>query len=164
MAPFAGNAVGPAQELAADDDAAPDAGPQDDPEDDGRAGARPIRRLGDGKAIGIIGQAQRPAEGARQILVEGAAVEPGGIGVLDQAGRGRDRSRHADSDEAGAAARLALRLRHHLGDGCQGCLVVLPRRGAPEAASGDALPVEGEGLDLGAAQIDADAHSRSSLS
>ena len=124
----------------------------------------PSRRLGDGKAIGIIGQAQRPAEGARQILVEGRPLSQVELAFLTRPVAGEIVPGMPTPTTAGAAARLALRLRHHLGDGCQGCLVVLPRRGAPEAASGDALPVEGEGLDLGAAQIDADAHSRPSLS
>jgi len=62
--------------------AATDAGAQDDGEGDGRAGRRAVGGLGQGQAIGVVGEPHGLAQGLLQVGMQGLADEPGGVGVL----------------------------------------------------------------------------------
>src|SRR6185312_17127444 len=83
VAPFAGDRLRAAERPAVDHHAAAHAGTEDHAEYDAAAGCRAVRRLGDGEAVGVVLQPHRPAEPALEILVQGMAVEPSRVGVLD---------------------------------------------------------------------------------
>jgi hypothetical protein len=57
VAPLAGDRVRPDPEHAVDDEAAADAGAEDRAEDDATAGAGAVARLGEGEAVGVVGDA-----------------------------------------------------------------------------------------------------------
>ncbi len=85
------------------------------------------------------------------------AVEPGGVGVFDETGGGAEAAGDAGSDAAGLGG-FGFELvdeRGHGGDG--GVVVAL---GGVDAMAGEFVAgfVEGEGFDLGAAEVDAYAH------
>ena len=93
------------------------------------------------------------------VLVERAAVEPGRVRVLDEAGCGRDRARDADADRA-VAAELGLDAAHEIGGGPDAGIVVVLRRRDPAPGEGGAVLVERDRLDLAPAPVDADEHGR----
>ena len=108
------------------------------------------------KQLASLARRTGPAEARFEVAGGAAAVEPGRVRVLDQAGGGGDRARDPDADGA-APARLRLDLGDQRGDRLEGRGVVVARRGhAPPRADG-VVPVEGDGLDLRPAEIDADA-------
>src|SRR5262245_25632610 len=55
-----------------------------------RTGA--VDGLGEGKAVGIVGEAHRLCESVFEIACERLAIEPGGVGVLHAAPAGGDRA------------------------------------------------------------------------
>ena len=122
-----------------------------------RAGA--VRGFGDGEAIGVVLDPDRRAQRLLDVLVERAAVEPGRVRVLDEAGRGRDRARDADADRA-VAPELGLDAAHEIGGGPDAGIVVVLRRRDPAPGEGGAVLVERDRLDLGPAPVDADEHGR----
>ena len=155
VAPFAGDRVGARQRPAAGHDAAADAGAENRPEDEVVPGRRAVGRFRQGEAVGVVGKAHRPGEQGREIGVHGPADQPDRVGVLDQAGRGREGSRNADADRA-ATAEPGLGAVSQIGDRAQSRAVVAPGRRDAFAQNGGAGFVEGGDLDLGAAEIDAD--------
>ncbi len=98
------------------------AGAEDDAEDDIAPGGGAIGGLGQGEAIGVVGDADFAAEQSLQVLVEGMAVQGDGIGVFHQAGGGADAAGDADAD-AGRGADLGFRAMDEGGDIGEGFLV-----------------------------------------
>jgi len=100
MPPFAGNGVGPGQQAAVNDYAAAHAGAENHPEYTGGPRACAIAGLGQGKTVGVIGQ----ANGALQTLLKVAgkvlADQAGGVGVLNASVIGRARAGDADAHTA----------------------------------------------------------------
>jgi hypothetical protein len=144
---------------APDDQASPDAGAEDDAEHHRSAGRRAIGGLRQRQAVGVVGEAHRTAEHPLQVVGKRLAVQPGRVRVLDQAGGWRDRAWHADAHRA-ASARRHFAAAHQFGDGRQGAVVVVPRRGQALPVERFAVVVECERLDLRAAQVDSDTHGR----
>ena len=109
------------------------------------------------KAVGVVGQPHFPLQQCLQVALQRLADEAGGVRVLDQAAlRGFDTGR-ADADAAAAAEFVFQRL-DQSGHRHQGRHVVTGR--GRDAPAGEHLPaIEGSRLDLGAAEIDADAHA-----
>ena len=158
VAPFAADRLGADQRLALDHDAAAHAGAQDDAEHDRPAAARAVGRLGDGKAVGVVRQPHLVAlQQALEVAIERMAVQLRGVGVLDQAGGGRDRAGMADADAA-ARAHLGLELAHHGGHAVDGRFVAALRRRHAHAGAFLAAVVEDDALDFRAPEIDADTH------
>ena len=154
VAPLAGQAVRARQHPAVDRDAGAGAGAQDHREDDAEAGARAVGGFRQRQAVGVVGQCHRLAQQGHQVLLQRPAVQAGGVAVLHQAAR-RQCARRADADAERAVARAAGRVGER-GDGLQRGAVVALRRGhalAPDQAAGG---VEHHGLDLGAAEVDAE--------
>ena len=146
-----------------DDDPGADAGAEDGGEHHLRPGRRAVGRFGHGQAIGVVLQPYGPAERAREIAIQRATDEPGGVGVLDQAGGRRDGAGNADADGAGGADRL-LEFGDERGDG--GDLSVIVAGGRGGALAIQLAPVGGErnDLQLSAAEVDADADRSRHLS
>ena len=103
VAPFAGDRLRAGERPAVDHHAAAHAGAQDDAEYDAAAGRCAVARLGDGKAIGVVGQPHLAAQPALEVGPQRPAVQPRRVGVLDQAGGGRDRAGMGDADRAARA-------------------------------------------------------------
>ena len=61
----------------------------------------PIDRLAQGKAIGVVGQPNGPAQRGGEVTVEGPADEAGGVGVLDQSRARGEHAGYADPDALG---------------------------------------------------------------
>ena len=70
MPPLAGDRIGADEEAPGRDDPAADAGSEDDAEHDLTARRRTIGRLGEGKAIRVVGKAYRPAERRLEITLQ----------------------------------------------------------------------------------------------
>ena len=157
--PFAGDGIAPADQPAIDHQSAAHAGPEYDAEQAPGAGPGAIHGLRQGEAVGIVLQPDGAPESLLQIAVEGRADDPGGIGVLDPPGGGRQGAGNADADTA-AAAGLPLQSQDEIGDGFQGRPVI--SLGAGQAAAGQSFArfVEDNAFDLGAAQINADSHGQ----
>ncbi len=135
------------------------AGAQDHREDDPRAGPRAVHRFGKGQAVSIVGEAHGTAKCAAQVFVQGAAVQPGAVGVADQPGLRRDRAGDSDPDLLDAHARLPLGFLDqlaHLFDGP----VVVDQGGLADAGQERAVRIDGGRLDLAAAEVDSDADHR----
>ena len=128
MSPFAGNRIDADEQPAADHDAAAHSGTEDDAEDGAAAGGRAVDRLGQRKAIGVVGEAHRAAERGLDIAAERPAVEPGRIGVLHQSGSGDDRAGNADADRSGRAD-LALQRGDQPGNRRDRAVIIADRRG-----------------------------------
>ncbi len=154
--PFAGNRVGADQQPPADHDAAADPGAENDPEHGAAAGRRSVDRFRQGKAIGVVGKADRAAERGFEIAAERPAVEPGRIGVLHQPGLDDNGPRYAHPDRS-ARADLALDRRDEADKCGNATVVIADRRGDSPSRPDPALRVDGCRLDLGAAEIDSDA-------
>ena len=157
VSPFPGDGIPAGQRPAVDDDAAADSGPEDDAEDDLRAGRRPVDRLGEGEAIGVVAHPDRPVERAREIPIEAAADQPGRVGILHQARGRRDGSGDADTD-AGAPVQVPFQADHQAGDRRDGGLIIALRAGYPLARQDLPARAQGDGLDLAASQVYANTH------
>jgi len=81
MAPLSGNVVRSSQNTTVDDNPATNAGAQNDPEYDPTTGCRSISGLRNGKAIGIIFEANRLPQGRRNVAIQGLPVEYNAIGI-----------------------------------------------------------------------------------
>ena len=110
--PLAGDGVGADEKAPVANDPAADAGSKNDAEDGPLARRRTVGRLGEGKAIRVVGKAHRPAEGRLQVARQRAAIQPGGVCVLDKTRRRRDRAGHADPDR-GRRADLPFEVYNH---------------------------------------------------
>ncbi len=98
--PFAGDGVGASHQLPVHDDAATDAGAENDPEDNFGAPAGAVGRLGEGKAVGIVGEADLALEQRFQIVAQRPADQAGRIGVLDRATGPCFGARNADAERS----------------------------------------------------------------
>ena len=157
VAPFPGDGVGPFHGKAADDEAAADAGAEDHPEHHVGSGGGAVGGLGDGETVGVVGKTNRAPERHSQIRLERSTDEPGGIGVLDQAGGGRDGAGDGDADACRGAG-ACLEAGDQFGDGGDGGLVTAGRRGDAQARLLGPVRRQRHAFDLGAAEVDADTH------
>jgi hypothetical protein len=89
-----------------------------------------------------------------QVLAERAAVQIDRVGIAHHARGRRDRTGRTDADRA-AAAGLLLDLGDQVADGLDR-RVIGARIGSPNPRQIGALGVQGGGLDLGPAEINAD--------
>ena len=117
-----------------------------------------VLRFIDGRTFG---EPDLAADGALEIKMERAAVQPRRIGILDHAGRRRDRARMADAHRA-AHAHATLQLGHDAGDRRDAVLVGVLWRRYAQPRPLDAVGGERQPFDLGAAEVDADPHAFSS--
>jgi len=155
VAPLSRDAVWADADVPVDGDASAAAGAQDDGEDQFSPCGGAVGGLGDGEAVGVVGAPDGSAECGEQVALKRLAVEPGGVGVLDQAS-GRDNgSRDAQADGAGGAGAL-FEIVDDLNDGCDGGGVVVLRGGNAEPGQLQAGGIEGQAFDLGAAEVDSD--------
>src|SRR5690606_735689 len=93
-----------------------------------------------------------------QVLVERAPDEPGGVGVLDEAGGGRDDAGNADADRRRAAVAGLQPMDERRNRG-KGGVVVPTGRGHALPAQLASAGVERDALNLGPAEVDADSHA-----
>ena len=120
--------------------------------------ARAVGGLRDGEAVGVVGDADGAVERGGKVVDQRMAVEPGGIGVLDQAIGGADAAGNSGPNGP-APAGLPLQLVDERGHGGDAGAVVAAGRIDAQAGELVAGVVEGERFDLGAAEVDADAHA-----
>ncbi len=106
--PLAGNAVGAFDQMAIEGDAAAATGADDDGEYALGALGRAIERFGQGQAVGVVSQLDRPAERRFHILMKTTPVEIGRIGVAHDAGPRRGRPRRTDADSHVTQRRVLL--------------------------------------------------------
>ena len=158
MAPFAADGVDALDEAAVHHDAAADAGAEDDAEDHLRAGAAAVHGLGEGEAVGVVGDFHRTVEDAGEVALQVAAVQPGRVALGDVAGAAVDRAGDADADALDAGARFALEPLHQPADGLEAALVVEARGGDAGAGALGAVGVEHDAFDLGAAVVETQPH------
>jgi hypothetical protein len=154
VAPLAGDAVGAVDQAAVDHEAAAATGAQNDREGDLGARRGAVDGFGQGQAVGVVGQANVAPQRGGQVLAEGAAVQVDGVGIAHDPGGGRDRAGQADAHRADAAGLLfdpGDQITDRLDRG-----VVGSRIGRPDAGQIGARGIQGGGLDLGAAKINAD--------
>ena len=145
VAPLPGDLVGAVVDPPADHDSAADTGAEDDAEDGVVPLARAVDGLGQGEAVGVVGDSDRAVEARLEVGLEGVAVEPSGVGVLDQAGGAGDDAGDADPDGTGAAG-LRLELGDQAGDGVEAGLVVRWSRDAGGSAGDDDFARRGRWL------------------
>src|SRR5712664_1458968 len=107
MSPFAGDRVRTGKQLSIHDDSTADASAEDHAEHHSRAPPRPVHRLRQREAVGVVFQTDLSLQGLLQVLLETLADQPGRVGVLDQPGHPGQRAWHADPDTA-PLARLLL--------------------------------------------------------
>ena len=157
VAPFAGDRRRAMEQAPMHDDAAADAGTEDGAEHDVGAACRAVGRLGQGEAVGVVGQAYLAAERGLEVTAQRAADQAGRIGVLDRAGI-RLGPRDADTDAA-ACAELAFRCGDQSGHGGDGGRVIAGRGGNAAAQQLAAVIGQRDDLDLGAAEVDAEAQA-----
>ena len=157
MAPLAGDALAAVQDPAVDDDAPADPGAEDDAEEDAGPAAGAEAGLGEGEAVGVVGHLHPAAEIGGQVVEQGAAVEAGGVGVLQGPGAGVQHAGGADAQDLGPVPGLGGQPVHQLGDAPAHPVVAeVAVGGHPQPAQG--LKGVGRGqhdaLDLGAPQVD----------
>ena len=104
--PLAGDAVAPGDHAAVHHDAGAAAGADDDAEHGARTGPRAVGGLGQSEAVGVVLDADFPAECLCKVAVEGMAVEADRVGVLHEAGGRADDARYADADADRAELRF----------------------------------------------------------
>ena len=156
VAPLAGDLVRSIVNPPADRDAAANAGAEDHAEHRVVPATGAVARFREGETVRVVGNAHGPAEPGLQVGLQGPAVEPGGVRVLDQAGSAGDDAGDADADGA-AAPGLRLQLGDEPDDGVQSAFVLPWGRHAPSGGD-DAVGRERDGFRLGAPQVDADLH------
>ena len=164
VAPFAGQPVGALQDAAMHGNARAGAGAQDRREDHLGACAGAVGGFRQRQAVGVVGQPHRLPDRRLDIGLQGPAVQAGRVAVL-HAAIGPAGARRAQAHGDGQARREPLRhlpsrsdlVRH----GLHRPGVVARRGGDPLAPDFAALRVEERALQLGAAQVDAQAEGRS---
>ena len=160
MAPFAGHGVQPGDGPAVQGDAAADAGAQDHPEHHGGALGGAVGGFGQGKTVGVVGQAHGPAQGGFQVPVERMADQPGRIGILDQAGGRGEGAGDADADMRDRRTCRRLQAIDQAANGFNGGVVVALWRGNAAARGDRPGVVQHQAFDLGAAKVNSGAHDR----
>jgi hypothetical protein len=149
-------ALAPPQDMAADDDAAADAGAENHSKDDLGMAPGAVAGFGKREAVGIVGQPQLAPQERLEVAAQRLADQAGRVGVLDPPVGQRLRPGNADADRP-APAELILERGDQRGDRPQGCGIVSLRRRDTAAQQLAPVASEGDGLDLRAAEVDADA-------
>ena len=114
VSPLARNRIRTRQQMPAHDNAGTGAGADDDSEDDLGVRTGAISRFRHRKAVRVVGDPHGPPKTPLEILEERLSDQPGGVGVLDEAGGGRNRARdtHADARrDSGFGIRSGLGIR-----------------------------------------------------
>ncbi len=157
VSPLAGDAVGSGEQTAVHHDAAAGTGADDHAEHSAGPAAGTVYRLGQGEAVGVVGQSYRASQHFGQVRVQVFPVQPHRVGVAHAAGKGRQGA--WDTDAHGAAcADLRLHLGDQLTDGAQGPGIIVARGLRPVPRPHRLLGVQRDDFDLGATQIDSDAN------
>ena len=138
-------------------------GPDDHAENDSLALTRAIDRLGNRKAIGVIGQPHRPPESGFQIAPQRPPVQKHRIGIAHDPGARVGTAGNTDADRA---FRTGHRLggRNQLQHGIDTVLIAAGGRGDPVTGARLAVAIERDDLHLGAAPVYADKHLTHSCS
>ena len=157
MAPFPGDRVRPRQDGAVDDQAGTGSGADDGGEHDTGAGGGAIDGLGQCEAVGVIGDANGAVERGGQVEVQRLADQERGICVFDDPCGGRDGAGYGNPDRTPCSDRR-LHGRHQPSDRIDGRGIVARRCGNAAACPDATVVADGNGLDFGAAEIDADPH------
>ena len=123
MSPLPCNVMRAGDELAADRDATADSGAENDAEDDAVGGCGSIGRFGQREAVGVVFDADAAAERFTEVSAEWLAIEPGGVGVLDQPRVGADRAGNANA-HGRRAAEFAFRDVNQLDEGANRAVVM----------------------------------------
>ena len=154
VAPFAGQAVGPAQHAAVHGDARTGAGAQDHRKHHGCVGTGAVGGLAQRQAVGVVGQPHGLADGGLHVTLQRHPVQAGGVAVLHDAFR-RLAARRADTHGQRLPAGRLTCLRHQIGQHLHRARVASHRRGHALAPQRLASGGEQHRLGLGAAQVDA---------
>ena len=160
MPPLAAHRVDALDELAAHDDAAAHARPDDHAEHDLRAEPRAVHGLRQREAVGVVRDLHGTLEQPLEIDAQVAAVEPGRIAAVHDAGVAVHRARHADADALRRAFGLRLEFEHQAVDRAQAAVVIVPRGRDARPDALRAVGTERDPLDLRPAEIETHPHQR----
>ena len=159
MAPFTGDRIGPRMDLTAHRQPAAAASAHNDAEHRMRPGGGPVTRLRYGQAVGVVRHPHRPAKPPRQVMINGMADQPDGIGVLHQPRAGRYRARNTHANHTRLAG-ILFQPADHAGYGLQGGAIVAARRRNTLPGDHRAVIRQDNAFDLAATQVNADTHDR----
>lgn len=158
VAPFAGEAARPADQLAANDQAAADAGTQDQAEHVGMAAAGAGLRFRKCKAVGVIDDPDRQVERVGQVGSQRAAVDAGDVGAFDAASVRIDDAGNRNGDAARRTSGVDQRAHRGRERG-----EVVGGRGHPLQVADPALGRRNGAFDGAAADIETGNHGREVL-
>src|SRR5215472_9474121 len=156
VTPLSGDCMCADQYLPSDGYPTSYARPEDDAEYRFRRGSGAVCRLGQGEAIGVVGESRRPPKCGFDILLQRASNQPGGVCVLDEAGHWGDSARYPDTNRRRHADFL-FDGPHQSDNRIDRAAIVLRWRSDTMAKAHRSGGVYRGSLDLGAAEIDADA-------
>ncbi len=122
-----------------------------------RSGRSSVGRLGQRETVGVVAESQWLSDESLQILMQRFAVEPDRVGVLHQAGRRGNGAGDANANRAGLPE-LTQEGCCQVRNDAKGCIVVAARCRYSAAQTHVSLIIQGEGLNLGAADVEADFH------
>lgn len=157
MSPFAGDGVGADARLPRDRHPATNTSTENDAEHHTGIRTGAVDGFRYGKAVCIVGDSHRPAEEGFQITIQRTAVQPRGVGVLDQPRRRRDGPGNANTDAASASNLLLDRTdqrRDHLQR--RGIVAAWCRHAQTELFR--TASRESDSFDFGPADVDSDPH------
>ena len=112
-----------------------------------------IGRFGNSQTVCVILDTHQAPKNPLQVLVQGLAVHPGGIGVFHQSGGRGECTGDADTDR-GAGSGLGGSFGNQISDRLQGGLIIVTRGGDAVTENNGVVTVEHRNLDLRPAQID----------
>lgn len=156
VAPFSGDGMCADQKLSSDRYPASYARPKNDAEHRLRRCSSAVRRLGQRKTVCVIGESRRPAKCGFDVVLQRAPDQPSRVRVLDKASCRGKRAGYTDTD-ARADPDFPL-YGPDQGDDCSDRRAVILRWRDNTVPKADrSASINRSSLDLGAADIDADA-------
>src|SRR6266852_3662872 len=159
VSPLAANAISPVVHAAIDGDTPAAAGSEDYREDQFHARARAVGCFGDCEAVGIVRATHFPLQCGAEVAVEGAPVQPRGVGVFYGVGQAGNRAGNSNAD-GGAALQFSFDGLDAFLDAAHGGVVIVAGSGDAVAMDFAAVALEGYKFDFGAAEVDANAQVR----
>ena len=159
MPPFPRHGVGADDDPAIDGETTANAGTKNDREDRRTPGCSAVRGLRQREAIRVVGQPHFPRERRGKVPAERTANEPRRVRVLHQTRSRRDCARHPDADRRWS--HLCLRIGDERANRLHCAFVASPRRWHTTTQDLPTAAIDGDDLELRAADVDSNPHAPS---